>query len=266
MTFYRLSLFLFGIFSVWHVSAASRAGDRLLLPETSISASLRQTPMPELGDGRLARILSRYYQEALGGPDNWNSISSFKMSGTIRFKEDDFSLNALQRKPNLIKMTLRHDRRDLVLAYDGTNAWKHAPRSEKAATLMGEDEARRFILSAQFGNYLLFPYAEGKDIVYIDTVPIEGKICHQIRVTLDSGFQLDYYIDIRTFLEIKVENKDLHNNTTNSILYSDYTREHDVAIARRIESFENGQPVSTILLEDIKINAGVIPWMFTMPR
>lgn len=99
---------------------------------------------------------------------------------------------------------------------------------------------------------------------YVDTVPVEGSICHQIRVILSGGFQLDYFIDIRTYMEVKVESIDLRSGLKNSILYSDYIREAGMPIARTVESYEDGKWVSTLTLDEAKVNAGVIPWMFKM--
>lgn len=264
MNFLKISLSLFGLLAGTLPGNASEADNRLNLSEDLLTPALRETAMPSLGAGQLARILSRYYEEALGGADSWAQISSLRVSGTLKMENQEFSLTAIQKKPDLIKMTLRQNNRDLVLAFDGAEAWQRLPGQD--AGLMDGAETRRFELSAQFGNYLLFPYALGKELLYIDTVPVEGNICHQIRVTLDSGFQLDYFLDIRSYLEVKVENTDLTSGSTNSLIYSDYIIEEGMPIARKVESFEDGKWVSSLTLESAQVNPGVIPWMFSFPR
>lgn len=239
-------------------------GDRLEMPADEINVILRQTSMPELGSGRLAKILTRYYVEGLGGPEDWEKISSLKVSGTLFLKEEEFELNAYQKKPDLIKMSIRGKQRELVLGYDGETAWQDLPGANNKAEPMSADEARRFKHSAHFGNHLLYPFASGKTIEYIDTVPAEGNVCHQIRVTLDTDYQVDYFIDIRTYLEIKVVNTDLRTGQASSIVYQDYIREYGMPIAKQVESFENGEWVSSLRLDEVKVNAGVIPWMFKM--
>lgn len=264
----RHLLYLFGTLSLSSVLSATESGeadgDSLQMPAGQINVILRQTAMPDLGMGRLAKILTRYYQEGLGGPKNWEKISSLKVSGTLKLKDGEFELNALQKKPDLIKMTIRANQRDLILGYDGETAWQRLPGRENKAEPMTEEEARRFQHSAHFGNHLLYPFANGKQIQYIDTVPVEGAICHQIRVSLDTGYQVDYFIDIRSYLEVKVLNTDLRNDTTNSVVYKDYIREFGMPIAKQVESYENGEWISSLTLDEVKINAGVIPWMFKM--
>ncbi len=260
-SFTAIFMLVAGLYAV-----ASEPNDRLDRSAQSLTPALRQTAMPELGDSRLAKILTRYYEDALGGDENWANISSVRVTGRLKLKNGEFQLTALQKKPNLVKMTLRQNQRDLVMAFDGTNAWQRPPGRDTKPVLMNQSEARRFIHSAHFGSYLLFPFAEGKELVYLDTVPVEGNICHQIRVTLKSGYQLDYFIDIRSYMEIKVENTDLRNGSKNSIVYSDYVREGGMPIARKVESYENGEWKSTLTLDEAKVNSGVISWMFNMPR
>jgi hypothetical protein len=111
---------------------------------------------------------------------------------------------------------------------------------------------------------LLYPFALGKRIEYMDTVPVEGRICHQIRVTLPTDYQTDYFIDIRSYHEVKVVNTDLRSGAISSILNKDFTTEAGIPIARQVDSYENGEWVSTLTVDDVKVNSGVIPWMFEM--
>jgi hypothetical protein len=221
--------------------------------------------MPELGNSRLELILSRYYHEGLGGVENWEKIVSLRVSGILTLEGGEFQLHAYQKKPDFVKMTIIGDNRDLVIGYDGKTAWRLLRESNAVAKPMEQGEARRFIHSAHFGNHLLYPYAFGKTISYIDTVPVEGRICHQIRVTLDTDYQVDYFIDVRTYLEIRVNNLDLRSGERNAVVYEDYIREFGMPIAKKVVSTKNDNWVSTLVLEEVKVNSGIMPWMFRMP-
>lgn len=232
-----------------------------------VDVILRRTAMPELGETRIEKILSRYYEKGLGGPDGWGKVVSLNITGKLKTASGELRLSAYQKKPDLIKMSISSESGPggLILAYDGEVAWKQKGRRGEPEPMTGV-EARRFIHSARFGNYLLYPYAEGKRIRLIDTVPVEGAICHQLRVELDTGYQVDYFIDIRSYLEIKVVNTDLRNDTTNSIFYKDYVLDFSRPIARKVENWEEGEWVSTMLVDQVKFNSGVMPWMFRMPE
>ena len=246
---------------------ASEEENVLSISPEELSASIRKAPMPELGETRIEKILKNYYQKGLSGPENWQKIVSLNIIGKLKTEGGELELNAFQKKPDFIKMSLfpESGQNGLILAYDGEVAWKQIARRGEPER-MAEAEARRFIHSARFGSYLLYPFAEGKRISLIDTVPVEGAICHQIRVELDTDYQVDYFIDIRNYLEIKVVNTDLRSKTTNSIIYKDYIRELGMPVARKVKSFENGKWVSTLLVDQVKMNSGVMVWMFHMPE
>jgi len=245
---------------------ADKSLETLTFDEESMNVLIRQTAMPEMGESRLETILARYYSEGLGGVENWKKIESLKVFGTLKTKTETFNLAAYQKKPNLIKITLRNENKQFTLGYNGEKAWELLPDSRGKASEMDLAVARRFIHSAHFGNYLLYPYEQGKTVSYVDTVPVEGSICHQIRVILDTSYQVDYFIDIRTYLEIKVVNTDLSDQSVNSSIFTDYIREFDMPIAKNMHSYENGEFVSELNLDEVKVNSGIMPWMFNMPN
>jgi hypothetical protein len=231
-----------------------------------VTIILRQTPMPIMEHGRLGEILNRYYKEGVGGSENWENVESLRVAGTLTLAGGEFEFNAYQKKPYYIKMTIYGNRRNLILGYDGETAWQATPDSKGKAVPMSDEDARRFKHSAHFGNHLLYPYALGKKIEYINTVPVEGVICHLIRVTLDSGYQVDYYINIRTYLEVKAVTLDLISGVESSVAYEDYIRESGMPIAQKVVSCEAGAWVSDLVLEEVKVNSGIMPWMFKMPK
>jgi len=231
-----------------------------------VNVILRQTAMPEMGADRLGSILNRYYKEGLGGAENWDKVVSLRVAGRLTLAGGAFNFNAYQKKPYYIKMTIHGDHRDISMGYDGSVAWQVLKRGVNPAEPMSPTQSRRFIHGAHFGNYLLYPYARGKRIEYLDTVPVDGTICHQIRVTLDTDYQVDYFVDIRTYLEIKVVNTDLRTGEVNAVVYEDYIREFGMPIAQKVLSYEEGEWVSTLELDEVKVNSGIMPWMFKMPQ
>ena len=131
--------------------------------------------------------------------------------------------------------------------------------------LLTPEESREFMLSAKFGGHLLYPYEDGKVIQLFDTEPVEGQICHHLRVILDDEFQQDYYLDVRTYLEVKTVTKDLKSGKITSSTYHDYVRVDGIPVPQRVVSFEADKIICTVKLAEIKSNAGVTSWMFQMP-
>jgi hypothetical protein len=255
------------LFSFSWVEAVETVESKTLPSEAVVeetTASLRQTAMPHMDSTRLGTILNRYYNESQGGTDVWRGVVSLRTSGTLTLESGEFGFNVYQKKPNYMKVTITGMHRRMQMGYDGKVAWRVVEQGE--AVEMDAEQARRFIHGAHFGSFLLYPYAKGKTIEYIDTVPVDGKICHQIRVTLDSDYQVDCFLDIRSFYEVKVVNTDLRSGLVNSVMYDDFVREEGMPIARKIVSYDNDVLVSTVVLDEIKVNTGAMPWMFEMPK
>lgn len=83
-------------------------------------------------------------------------------------------------------------------------------------------------------------------------------------MTLDSGYQVDYFIDIRIYLEFKTIHTDFRSGLVTSVVYKDYFRELGMPIAKQVDGFEHGECVSSLTLNDFKVNAGLMTSMFKM--
>ena len=236
-----------------------------LAVEGEPTAVLSKIAMPEMGNQRLDSILMRYYVKGMGGPEIWDKILSIRVSGQLTLKSGRYDFHVTRKKPHYLKIVIRDGPRQVIKGYDGSVAWQSGSQVSDAKEL-SEADAREFILGAHFGSYLLYPYAPGKQIEYLDTVPVDGVLCQQVRVTLDTGFQVDYFIDALSCLELKVVTTDLQTGQISATTYEDYTHEFGVPIARKVVSSEDGKWWSTYELKDVKLNSGLMPWMFQMPK
>ncbi|MGC6455447.1 MAG: hypothetical protein ACON46_02835 [Coraliomargaritaceae bacterium] len=257
---------LLAVFSLWLCSL--QAGEELQWSKDELLGnSVRKMPMPDTGDTRIGKILTRFYNKGLGGPENWDTIITMRSSGVLRLASgDSMEIEVYQRKPNLIKVVLRDKGRAvLTLSYNGELAWRQGVDPEDVQ-LMDEKEARRFIHSSFFGSYLLYPYAPGKKIEYLETLPVEQTVCHKLRVHLDTDYQVDYYIDVSNYHELRVENLDVHSGMKNTVHYYDYTVVSGMPMAMRVENYEEEKLLSTLELKDYKVNIGIMPWMFDLPK
>ena len=247
------------------IPSALVSAEVLPSPPSENAASLRASALPELGDTRLEKILSKYYETRFGGTETWDRIHSIVVSGQRKEGEATFEFKAIRKKPNLIKIILRQDSEETTLAFDGKNAWKKGPASA-GPQVMAPEEAWALSHAAPFGGHLVFPYAEGKIIKFIDTVPVEGRICHQIQVFSNPDFLVEYFIDIRDWVEVKVTSTNLRTGHSKTKIYRAYSNEFGFPIATHVDRYENGTKLSSTKIDAIEVNRGVMPWMFQMPR
>ena len=231
-----------------------------------ITASQREAAMPELGNSNLEKLLTRYYQLGLSGSDTWSGIYSIRLKGTLALIDKEFKMSCYQRKPNRLKMILDSSHGQIVLGYDGKEAWQHMPETNSPAALMSADEARRFIHSSVFGNYLLYPYRSGKTIEYLGTTREMDTVCHRIRVVMQNSYSVDYYIDVRSYLDVKIVNRDLKFNTSTTLLCSDFRTINGFPVAHKVVSKTDEGVETTLTLEQVDFNIGLTDWMFNRPE
>jgi outer membrane lipoprotein-sorting protein len=202
----------------------------------------------------------------LGGPETWGKISSMRFKGNILIGSESYKLLCYQRKPDLLKMILKGKSAEIELGYDGKEAWQYQPGFDIPASAMSPEEARRFIHSAIFGNYLIYPFHEGKTIDYLGTVRESGTVCHHIRVSLQNEYRVDYYIDIRNYLDTKVVNFDEKSGHATTLICEDFRSINGFPIAFKVTSIQENGETSMLELDQVDFNIGLTDWIFKRPR
>ena len=97
--------------------------DRLLPQGYEMTESLRNTPMPKLGKSRLGQILTRFYEESMGGADTIDKLNSIKINSIYKTLGGEFDFEAISKKPNRLKVTATNDTGKMILAYNGSVGW-----------------------------------------------------------------------------------------------------------------------------------------------
>lgn len=222
--------------------------------------------MPALPDSEIGRILTQYYSVGLGGPEHWEPFESLKLSGILRHNSSTFRLRVFAKKPNWVKQEIKTDSLTCLKGYDGAKAWRKAHQKDPVEP-MPEAEAEAFALNALVGSQLLYPFAVGKQIELIETIPMDGKICHHLRVSFtNKDTVLDYFIALPEYYEVK---RVVHNRKapqTHTTVFADYERIQGIPIAFKQIHRQNDQAPSIWTIEKVRINCGVMPWMFSKPE
>ena len=237
-----------------------------LLPgEAVISEYLLNSPMPELKDSQIGRILTNHYNKCLGGRDHWKTIKSIKVSGTLSTEEGLCSYEAISKKPNLYKIKVSSDKLTNIVAYNGKKiSQKQIANDEVFLSEISED-IDRIVNETQITSYLLFPFSHGKVFQYRGTVRESNFVCHQIRLYTKSSFIIDYYIDVESYNIITACIVDkLKKFNTVSFQYSDHRLAKGISFAHKIDISVNGKWDSSISINNIKTNIGAMKWMFSL--
>lgn len=153
-----------------------------------------------------AAEIVRKNTEAKGGLEKIKGLHSLKMIG--KFQQGGFNaiIGEERRAPNLVRQTFTIQGMTEISAYDGAQAWKISPfQGRKTAELIGDDDARSLIDSADFYGPLIDSTAKGVEVQYLGHADVDGDDALRLKVKLKNGDILFYYFDPDTYLEIRIE-------------------------------------------------------------
>ena len=237
--------------------------DRLLPQGYEMTESLRDTPMPKLGKSRLGQILTRFYEESMGGAETIDKLNSIKINSIYKTLGGEFDFEAISKKPNRLKVTATNDTGKMILAYNGSVGWSKKSNEASPRVVRDAHQLRRLSKDARFNSHLLYPFQKGKAYEYLGVLREADRICHLIRVHTQEQFVLDYYIDVETFLEVKLLQIDkLGHFEETELYYSDYKLVEGIPFAFRIETYIAGEWDSLFIAESVELNVGIFNWMF----
>jgi hypothetical protein len=144
--------------------------------------------------------------QAKGGLEKLKAIQSVRMSGTQ--DNDGFKAAVVQenKRPNLVRETFALQGMTSIQAYDGASGWQVRPfGGRKDPELMGEEDLRSLLLDADFDGPLVDYKEKGNKIESLGHDIVDGDDAYKLKVTLNNGDILYYYLDPDTFLEIRKE-------------------------------------------------------------
>lgn len=214
---------------------------------------------------KIADILSRYYDAAFGGSENWAKINDFRLQGSLKLPEGEVSFLAYLKKPAFYKVILFGDYSgELVMAFDGTDAWQTSPGSRQAQS-MPSDAAADFIRDSLTGGHLLYPNLPGKRIELLGKGKVGDSLCHTLRVTLPDGQEVTYLIDARTGLERQKITTSRVTGEEEIVTHHEWKRVEDAIVITQSTMAIKGKAQYTSYIEQAAINVSLVDSMFQRP-
>ena len=216
-------------------------------------------------DPEVASILKMYYTASFGGAANWAKITDFRFEGTLQMPGGEFNFFGYLKKPDYSKIILYGEGgSQMVLSYDGQDAWQIIPPARSPMN-MPQKEAGGFIRDACVGGLLLYPNLPGKRIEALGNRTVGEYRCRDLRVTLPDGQQVTYAIDIDTGLERQKITTNAASGQTETLTHSRWEVHQGLVILSEGTMTVAGEPAYTSYIENVEVNAGLVPAMFERP-
>ncbi len=213
-------------------------------------------------------ILAKYFENT-GGLQKWNSLASSKMIGTMSMQGMEFPGTIYSARPNKQRMEFSVQGKNIVQAYDGTDAWWINPFAggedpQKMPAEMSE-EFTKAKFESEFINYK----EKGHTVELVGKETIEGTETWQIKLTKKNGDVEHHFFDTEYFVLIMtrtVINSGPMKGQNSEMYFSDYQEADGIMFPFFMESKMGGQSAQKITITSIELNGKYDHEFFAMPK
>ena len=207
---------------------------------------------------------------AKGGLAKIRAINTVRMTG--RLNEGGFIVLVVTeaKRPDFLREDATIQGMTQIQAYDGTTGWQISPfQGRRDPELLGEDDLRDMVESADFDGPLVDYKQKGNTVEYLGHDIVDGDDALKLKVTLKNGDIIYYFLDPDTFIEIRLDKLTfvrgaMHESVTD---LGSYKPVNGVMYPFSVDSGpkENPNARARITFEKIEANVPLDDSLFRMP-
>lgn len=217
-------------------------------------------------DMSLDKILDAHFKAV--GQKNVLKKNSMIMTGKIVQMGNEIPFRIIQKRPAMFYLEAEVQGSKMKQGYDGQNGWMIAPwtGSMEPVDLSGQD-LRNLKEQADMDGYLWKWKERGFKLELSGKEDVQGSQAYHLKLTNDAGDVSDYWIDASKFLIVKTKRmmSMQGQEMAQESLMSDYSDMNGIMLPHSIENRMNGQTMSTIMVEDIKLDEKIDDSTFVKP-
>lgn len=218
------------------------------------------------GDTSIDYILDRYFDH-MGGRGALERIKSVRMEGLIRYPNgQQHALTVLKKKPDRIRIVIDTGFVRYTQGYDGQVAWMERQFGQRVYhERMTGKAAEDFIREAPLESILFKAGEKGATVTLGPDIMVAQAPCYQIIATLPDGSSIVHYVEKSNFLERRILQYDPAGTLLSEIIPGRFETIAGVVFATQIVRLDGGQTISTLNLEEIEVNVGILDKAFSPP-
>lgn len=213
-------------------------------------------------------ILNKYFENT-GGIDKWKSLQSTRISGDMQMSGFEFPGTILSKTPNLQRVDVSVQGKQIVQAYDGETAWWINPfmggeDAQKMPTDMAEEMTKQ-----EFESPFLNYKDKGHTVELLGKKTIEGAETYEIKLTKKNGDIEYHYFDTENFVPIMTKrpvSSGPMKGQESELYFSDYQEVDGITFPFFLESKVAGQSMQKITIKSIEVNPKVDDTVFAFPK
>jgi hypothetical protein len=209
--------------------------------------------------------------QAKGGMEKIKALTSLRTASDLDAGGFKAVLGQESKRPNLLRTTFTIQGMTQIQSYDGSSAWQISPfGGKKDPQLLGEDDSRGLVESADFDGQLVDYQAKGNKVEYLGHDQVDGDDALKLKVSLKNGDIFYYYLDPDTFLEIEIEKQQFIRGSVREsvVMLGSYKPVNGVMFPFSIEegSKHDADGRAKITVKKIEANVPINDSDFKMPE
>ncbi|MEX0326028.1 MAG: hypothetical protein AB3N33_08080 [Puniceicoccaceae bacterium] len=211
-------------------------------------------------------VLDRYV-EGMGGRASLQKIKSVRISGNVTYPDGtSHAITVLKKKPNLVRIVLDTGTLRVIQAYDGQDAWfaRELGADQMIDRMRGAIE-EGFIRDAPLEGVLLNAYGANAVLELGEDIEIAQVPCHQIIATFPDGARSIHCIDKEEFNERRIYQFDPNGKLLAELVPSEFELFDGVLFSMQTTRINDGEVLSTITVDEVQINMGILNAAFAPP-
>lgn len=202
--------------------------------------------------------------QAKGGLEKIRAVRSMKRTGRLVAGSFQVGFVVSAKRPGMVRQELNLAGQTLVVAYDGTTAWKVDPLSgSDAPVTVDGSEAEAIRDDADFDGPLVDHKSKGSTIELVGSETIDRRPVHHLKVTGPDRRVTHIYLDVETGLEARIVSQVGPRTVTHE--FSDYRDVNGVKVPFAIRTLNNNALEGQVIVDRIELNVTLDDAIFRRP-
>ena len=155
-------------------------------------------------DASLDNILEKYY-EKIGGVEKWKKIENIKMIGNSTAMGMTSPITMYTMTPNLSKREMNIMGKEMVIAFDGTDAWMINPFDGSEGAKKQGEEASKQSAKQKFEDELIDYKEKGHQLELSGEEELNGINTYKVKMNKKDGDVLFYYFDAENYVPVMLK-------------------------------------------------------------
>jgi hypothetical protein len=195
------------------------------------------------------------------------NTQTIRVTGHMVNGDNRQAFSLIKKRPDRMLFTIDRGSHDMTFGVSGGTVWRRirAPQHEDLFALIEGKEAEAWLGQRRFFDRIISATQGEGSLTAIEIADWKSADCLKIRTLDTEGAAVDILVDPQTMYPI-AELETMTDGTLKQTVFSDYRDVGGMPLPFKMESSQNGEAKSRIILDAAALNTGVLSKLFDVPE